>query len=414
MASPSRVLLCCPEPLGHAHPAGVGIRFVEITRALIEDGHQVIVASPDGGVLPGARAVTTSPEDLHHASTLADAAVVQGHIANDFFAHARRIPTVVDLYDPYIIENLHYAKKLGHEVFRHDYETLIRSLRQGDFFLCASEPQRLFYLGLFLALGRLDPPLFREDPQLRSVLSIAPFGVPPPRRVPSKDRSSPALLFGGIYDWYDPILAIEAVAKARLQLPALTLTFNQHPNAATTPQSVTEKALAHVRDKGYTSFVSFEPWVSYEVREPFYDRFTAALLTFPQSIETDLAMRTRIFDYLWAGLPVITSPAPGTDPILERFGAGAVVRVNEPSAFATAIVEQISNSDRYEASVQGAARFAEGHQWSGLLEPLLEFCREPRIDRAVKWGGKIPASLRVPRRSIVERIRRRIERQGKI
>ena len=68
-----------------------------------------------------------------------------------------------------------------------------------------------------------------------------------------------------------------------------------------------------MRQRGYSTFVRFEPWVAYEKRAEYFDRFALSLLTFRQSIETDLSMRTRVFDYLWGGLPVLTSWAPGTD-----------------------------------------------------------------------------------------------------
>ena len=118
----SRVLLVCPEPLGHGQPAGIGIRFLEIEKVLKADGHTVTLLSPP-----------IAPEDF--SRTEADVAVVQGHIANDFFAHARPMPTVVDLYDPFIIENFHYYESRGAEVFTHDHATLIQSLCRGDFFL---------------------------------------------------------------------------------------------------------------------------------------------------------------------------------------------------------------------------------------------------------------------------------------
>ena len=43
----SRVMLVCPEPLGHGQPAGVGIRFLEIARVLRADGHEVTTLAPD-------------------------------------------------------------------------------------------------------------------------------------------------------------------------------------------------------------------------------------------------------------------------------------------------------------------------------------------------------------------------------
>src|SRR2546423_7768869 len=344
----TRALLVCPEPLGHKQPAGVGIRFLEMTRVLRAEGHEVTLLAPDGGGI--------TPDQIRDLTGAHDVAVLQGHVANDFFAHAQPIPTVVDLYDPFIIENLHYHKRLP-QAFEHDYTTLMRSLQRGDFFLCASEAQRLFYLGALLAEGRLNPAAFESDRRLDALIAVAPFGVPPPRALAPRDINAPRVLFGGIYDWYDPILAIEAVAIARQRLPALTLTFNTHPNPELTPQGKLAEAMEHVRRKSLR-FVLFEPWAPYEERAGYYDRFSVALLTFPQSIETELSMRTRVFDYLWGGLPIVTSSAPGTNELLARYSAGVVVHGENANDFADALVSALAAD-----LTGGALRFVEDHQW---------------------------------------------------
>ena len=402
----SRVLLVCPEPLGHGQPAGIGIRFVEIARVLAADGHSITLLSPDGGEIEGAAAARITPEAILAHSAEADVAVVQGHVANDFLAHARRIPTVIDLYDPYIVENLNYHATRGGEVYAHDHATLMRSLHGGDLFLCASEAQRMFYLGALLAVGRLNPVAFEADPTLQSLIAIAPFGVQPARE--STQANSHAILFGGIYDWYDPLLAIDAVALVREQVPDVSLTFTRHPNPAITPQGLAAEAMRYVEAKGYGAFVKFEPWVAYDQRGAFFDRFSISLLTFPPSIETDLAMRTRIYDFLWGNLPVVTSSAPGTDDILERYGAGAVVRSADTSAFAEEIVAILSDANTCAAMRRGAQRFVAENQWPAVLAPLRAFCRAPRIDAtrsSFATDHEVPPQ---PRRSIIERVRRRI------
>ncbi|HEX2123106.1 MAG TPA: hypothetical protein VHL59_15845, partial [Thermoanaerobaculia bacterium] len=232
----SGILLVCPEPLGHGQPAGIGIRFVEMARVLREDGHTVTILSPDGGTVEGCASDVLTPQAIASHSESSGVAIVQGHVANAYFVHAAPIPAVIDLYDPFIIENLHYYAERGAEVFQHDHATLTNSLLRGDLFLCASEAQRMFYLGALLAVGRLHPIAFENDPHLDSLLRIAPFGVHPPRTVKPRDLSAPAILFGGIYDWYDPILAIDAIALARRTLPNVTLTFTTHPNPELTPQ----------------------------------------------------------------------------------------------------------------------------------------------------------------------------------
>ena len=208
-------------------------------------------------------------------------------------------------------------------MFTHDHATVINALLRADFFLCASEAQRLFWLGTLLAVGRLNPAAFESDANLESLIRIAPFGVPPPRE--RAIASEPRVLFGGVYDWYDPILAIDAVALARESLPQISLTFTKHPNPSLTPQGKAAEAMQYVKKRGYESFVRFEPWFEYERRFEFFERFALALLTFPQSLETELSMRTRVYDYLWGGLPILSSSAPGTDEILTCYRCGTVV-----------------------------------------------------------------------------------------
>ena len=357
----TRALLVCPEPLGHGHPAGVGIRFLEMAKVLLADGHEVTLLSRDAGAVAGCRVDAVTPETLQRYTAEADVAVVQSHAGNDLFAHGRAIPTVVDLYDPFIIQNLNYYETRGAEVFTHDHATLMRLLLHGDIFLCGSHAQRHFYIGALLAVGvelgeREVQQVARlgNDPHLASLIRIVPFGVPPTAGVPPAADSVRDLLFGGIYDWYDPILAIDAVAIARATLPDVTLTFIRHPNPSLTPQGKLADAIAYVKRNRY-DFVRFQPWVAYDERAVFYGRFGASLLTFPQSIETDFAMRVRVVDYLGGGLPDVMSSAPCTDVLLTSYGAGVVVRSASATAFAEALVLALGNPQMRD----GARRFVE-------------------------------------------------------
>ena len=402
----SRVLLVCPEPLGHGQPAGVGIRFLEIARVLRDDGHAVTLLSPDAGTLEGCQSDYINPPTVAKHSAVNDLAVLQGHVANGYYMDAKPIPTVVDLYDPFIVENLHYYSRQGAGVFSHDHMTLMNSLVRGDFFLCASEAQRFFYLGALLAAGRLNPVLFEADPRAQSLIRVAPFGVQPPRAVATRDLENPEILFGGIYDWYDPVCAIEAIAIARENVPGITLTFSTHPNPEITPQGKLAEALAHVKSRGY-DFVKFEPWVAYEKRAEFFDRFALALLTFPRSLETDLSMRTRIYDYLWCGLPVVTSSAPGTDEILHRYHAGRVIANPTPQNCANEVVALLLAHETYYSMVRGTQAFVHEHQWSKTLGPLREFCKTPKFDATKAQFAAAPA-IPDPSRSILQRIKRRL------
>jgi glycosyltransferase involved in cell wall biosynthesis len=275
----------------------------------------------------------------------------------------------------------------------------MNSLLRGDLFLCASEAQRLFYLGLMLAAGRLNPMLFEKDPRLESLIRLAPFGVQASRD--AQPRNTHDILFGGIYDWYDPIAAIDAVARVRAEFPDATLTFTHHPNPNLTPQGKLGEAMRYARERSY-DFIRFEPWAAYDDRAAFYERFSMALLTFPRSIETDLSMRTRVYDYLWSGLPIITSSAPGTDELLARYDAGVIT-----DDYANAISALFRDRARYESMVAGSQRFVREHQWERTLEPLREFARAPKTDATKEAFASRPAiAQRTP--SLLDRLKRRL------
>ena len=95
---------------------------------------------------------------------------------------------VCDIYDPMHLELLEQGKDSTDEQRALDLVGVTRvlnnQLRRGDFFLCASERQRHFWLGHLAALGRLTPALYDNDPTVRSLLAEAPFGLPgkPPQR----------------------------------------------------------------------------------------------------------------------------------------------------------------------------------------------------------------------------------------
>lgn len=404
-----RILLICPEPLGHGRPAGVGIRFIELCRVLEGAELEVRVMSPDGASVGESAGIALSPSAIATETRHADAAIVQGHVANDLFAHGERIPTVVDMYDPYLIENLSYAGN-DEGIWAHDWNTTVNSLRRGDFFVCASTRQRAYYLGWLAALGRINPRSFADDPTLDSILDVVPFGVPPARAVPDKSLESPSILFGGIYDWYDPVLAIRAAALAAGEIAGLTLTFVSHPNAAVTPQSKFAQAKAFVDRSGLHHTVRFRDWFSYESRAAVYDRHVAAMLTFPRSLETELSFRTRVLDYLWGGLPVFTSSAAGTDEILSRYQAGVVLHSDHPEDIASRIVSLLGEPATYRTMVEGTQRFVSDYQWSDLASPLVAFCRQPKIDPNAGRYVRLEATSDAPRPSIIRRAARKLRR----
>lgn len=374
-----RSLFVCPERLGSGSPAGIGIRFLELAKAATDEGIEVTLSSPDGAPDGPWVPVVSSSENLAAESRLADSIYTQGHAANDVLEHCSAKPLVIDLYDPFFIENLHYAEAHP-DAFGHDYETILRSLRRGDFFLCASETQKMFYTGMLSATGRINPERFNGSPRLDDLIAVVPFGVPRSQTLERASSGEHRILFGSVYDWYRPELAIEAIIRANRRGVKTKLTFLENPNPGA-PRERFEHARSMVRKGGLEAVVDFLPWVRYEDRSTLYANHQLALLTFDRSLETDLSYRTRILDYLWGGLPVVSSSAPETDAILDRFGAGISVPSNDPDQLAGALIDILTSPGKMERLRAGARDFVREYQWPALAAPLIRFLEKPAVDR---------------------------------
>jgi len=377
----------------------MGIRALELARALHEEGFDVRLLTGndarEAAEVAGPVAVTAAPpEGLASAARGVDAAVVSGHAANWWLHQLPDVPVAADLYDPFPIENLHYAPALGERTARHDRETLSLALARADFFLCASEEQRLFYAGALYERGRIGPRNFPEDPTLSRLLTVVPFGVP---RKPAKgDRAAgraaagvppegPLLLFGGIYDWYEPGLLLEAWPSVLARQPRAKLLFFENPNPETTPQGVYARARERARaadPEGRSIF--FSPWLPYQAREDLYAAVDLAVSIASPGLETDLAYRTRLLDAAWGGVPSISVGGGALARALELAGAAAAAEPS-PSSLAGAISALLEDSGRRARLAQAARSFASKRTWGAMAAPLAAWCREARID-----PGRLP------------------------
>ncbi|HSD72644.1 MAG TPA: hypothetical protein VLE54_07630 [Thermoanaerobaculia bacterium] len=387
------VAVLAPEPI-RPRMAGMGIRALELVRAIGEEFDVRLLVPNDPAeaaeVAEDVPIVHSPPAgDLAGAAAGAAAAVVSGHAANYWFHQVPDVPVAVDLYDPFPVENLHYVRQLGAETARHDLGTLHLALARGDFFLCASLEQRLFYAGALFAAGRIGPSNFPDDPCLEDLLGVVPFGVP--RRPARGDRGAgrraagfegdgPLVLFGGIYDWNDPSVLLEAWPMVLSGEPRARLLFLDSPNPDTTPQRVHEETRARARllDPSGRSIL-FMPWVPYAAREDLYAATDLIISISSDGLETDLAYRTRLLDAAWGGVPSVS--VAGGALARELADAGAGWRVDRSAgALARAILSGLS-PDRREAAARAARAFAAARSWPEVARPLVAWCGRARADR---------------------------------
>ncbi len=363
--------------------AGMGIRAYELARALARERPvRFVVPNPvaDVPATDGLEVVSAPPEAIGRAVGGCTAAVVSGHAANHFFHQVPDVPAVVDLYDPFFIENLHYARLLGSGVDRHDRATLGLALARGDHFLCASAEQRLFYAGEFHAIGRLDPHTFADDPMLARILSIVPFGVPeepaagdgaPMRALVGAGPSDPVLLFGGIYDWYDPTPLLVGWPALSAEFKGLKLLFAENPNPESTPQEAYRRAVERAEAIGALGRgIFFLPWQPYRTRANLYAAASLQVVACRPGLEAELSYRTRLLDAAWGGVPFVSAGGGSLARELERAGAGRDVPAGDAAGLLEAIRHFLRDAAAREQAAAAARRYAAERTWAALVAPL--------------------------------------------
>jgi GT2 family glycosyltransferase/glycosyltransferase involved in cell wall biosynthesis len=406
-----RVLVLTPDTLS-ARLAGPGIRALHIAGALAAE-HEVVLATTAGGDLQRpdfeVRTVSTQPA-MAELERWADVIVFQGDLMQKYpILRTTGKPVVIDMYDPFHLEQLEQAKDLGESRRRDVVQTatavLNEQLARGDFFLCASEKQRDFWLGQMAALGRLNPAVYDQDETLGSLIAVVPFGVEeePPvatRRavkgvIPGIGEDDKVVLWGGgIYNWFDPLTLIRAMAVVRAKVPTARLLFMgvKHPNPAVPEMRMAVEARELAEELGLLgeTVIFNHDWVPYEDRQNFLLESDVGVSTHLDHVETAFSFRTRILDYIWAALPVVCTQGDALAAVVEQHDLGQTVPPGDVDQLADVLVRLLTDVGLAAEHRANLERIRPTYQWSTVLEPLLAYCRAPhRAADLQSFSGRI-------------------------
>ncbi|MCU1441456.1 MAG: glycosyl transferase [Rhodoglobus sp.] len=396
----TRVLIITGDPIG-AKMAGPAIRAWNMASALSAEHEVTLLTLSNLEPRPAPftlRRMRAGDRAFGALEKWADVIVFQGHAMAAFeaLAHTDKI-VVADVYDPMHLEQLEQGRQLPAATWDkqvHDAtEVLNEQLSKADFMLCASERQRMFYLGQLAALGRINPANYAEDPDLEGLISIVPFGfdaTPPVHErdvlkgvLPGIGPDDKVLLWGGgLYNWFDPRTLIRAVALLGNTRPEVRLFFQgtKHPHPGVPEMAIVSESRALAEELGVLDRSVFfnESWVDYADRQNYLTEADAGVSTHFSHVETTFSFRTRILDYLWAGLPMVVTEGDSFAELVATERLGLVVPAEDPEALASALDAILFDTDFIEDARANVARVRERFLWSNTLEPLLEFVRHPR------------------------------------
>jgi hypothetical protein len=335
-----RILVATPDVL-QPKMAGPAIRAFRMALALSAE-HDVELVSTVGCDFshPAFRASFADGDRFRDAVKRAEVIVIQGHLIEQhpWLRRTDKI-LVADIYDPFHLEVLEQARdeppNSRRVTTRLTVETLNEQLTRGDFFLCASEKQRDFWLGQLAAVGRINPATYDQQENLESLIAIAPFGVdeePPTHTksvlrgvVPGIDEDDKVILWGGgVYNWFDPLTLLRAIDKLRRRLPNVRLYFMgmAHPNPHVPAMRMAFQARELAEELGLVgTHVFFNAgWVDYDDRQNYLLESDVGVSTHLNHVETAFSFRTRLLDYFWASLPVVASDGDSFGDVIRLHG----------------------------------------------------------------------------------------------
>ncbi len=399
-----RVLLITNDVVGPTM-AGPGIRAWELARVLGAHFPTTLAAPTPAPERGQGFAVASFPVGVGSIERLtaliADADIIITQVLPTVLLSPELLRDkylVGDLYCPWLLENLEHFRAeppTDADWLSHDLQNTGTLLVRGDYFICAGERQRAYWLGALAILGRLTEDVYAARADGRSLIDLVPFGMgqePPPPAAHAIKGVVPgigegdfvALWGGGLWNWLDPLTLIRATALLRDRgYPIRTFFLGVHRPAASAAAEINPSMVTRTRalsaELGLTgSHVFFnDRWVPYADRAAYLQDADAGLSLHLDTLETQFAFRTRVLDYLWTGLVPVVHAGDTFGDLLQQRDAGLVVPMNDPEALAAALATLMDDPARRAQLRTNGRELAQGYGWEQVAAPLVAFCENP-------------------------------------
>jgi glycosyltransferase involved in cell wall biosynthesis len=340
------VVVATPDVVGE-RMAGPGIRVSYFARELAKiPGVNVTIVDRNG-----------PREALHRADVLI------GQPARGFRRKRRGQKLVYDLFDPTVLElrelygaapSLRQRVHLAAEWARLQY-----ALTHGDLLIAAAKQQRAFYAQL----------QWRDVPWIE-----VPFGVDMSevkRCAPVHDNV--VVWGGGVWEWLDPKTAIDAIVRLNREGLRCRLLFlgRARPNQEVVERR-REDRFSRLLASG-SPFVDANPeWVPYRERLSWLRGGKVAIMLHRPTAEATFAIRTRLFDAIAAGVPVVATERGFAAELVEREGLGVVVPPQDVVAVADAIRRLLTDDEFHARCVTNLERIRPAFAWEVVTRPLVD------------------------------------------
>ena len=363
-------VLYTPDVVGE-RMAGPGIRALHFARALAAAVPTTLIAAFEegwGDAVAGTSLTCVRRGTAEAREAIRNASVLIGQPARGFFRTHRHQKVVADLFDPVVLElrelyghapSLRQRVHLAAEWFR-----LLRSLERSDLLISAAVRQREFYDRLRSA----------ETPWIN-----VPFGIDlSETKVCPKPNDNVAIWGGGVWEWLDPATAIDAIVRLNEEGLRCKLLFlgRGRPSRDVVDRRRDDR-FGRLLARGGAHVSANDGWVPYRERLAWLRSGKIAIMLHRSTGEADYSIRTRLFDAIAAGVPVVATERGFAADLVAKEGLGIVVPPADVTTVAGAVRRLLTDDAFHASCVQNLERIRPRFAWEVVTRPL--------VDAVIEW-----------------------------
>ncbi|HEX6100205.1 MAG TPA: glycosyltransferase [Thermoanaerobaculia bacterium] len=353
------VVVHTPDVVGD-RMAGPGIRAWHIARELAKHFDTTLIAKAEGVARGGVTFIEHGTDAARAA--MRDAKVLIGQPARAFRKRRPGQRIVYDLFDPTVLElrelygNLPSLRQRVH--LAAEWWRLSEALMRADLLVCAAPRQRHFY----------------ESLQSGSAPWIeVPFGIDPAdAKSCPKPQDNIVVWGGGVWEWLDPATAVDAIVRLNRDGVRAKLLFlgRARPNVDLVDRRRDDRFDALLK-RGGPDVAANDQWIPYDERLSWLRSGKIAIMLHRRTAEADYSIRTRLFDAIAAGIPVVATRGGFAAELVEQEGLGIVVSPGDVAAVAEAIRRLLMDDETYSTCVENLERIRPRFAWEVVTRPLV-------------------------------------------
>lgn len=264
------------------------------------------------------------------------------------------------------------------------------SLLLSDKIFCRDKQARKFIMGSMISLGILNQDEYKKDRTFENIVEIAQFGIdqktPKHRediyrnKIDGISKKDFLLIWnGGIWNWNDGITLIKAMNLLRKEPIKLIFQGYKHPNKYQKLSKEANKTISLAKKlKLVNKNVFFvDQWVPFKERGNYLTECDAGIVTSPNIPEANLFLKTRIYDYIWADLPILANDSEAFSNDVEKYKLGLISATGSPSVLADNVRRIAENKKTIRQIKSSIKEYKDDMEWSKTLKPIYNFFKRP-------------------------------------